>query len=87
MKLTKQRLREIIKEELAIANLPEAKYEKGSPEYAAALGRFQQVFGGSQKAPPKQTREPWDGIEENAERLDILSNQIGQLAKALGVDL
>jgi hypothetical protein len=38
-------------------------------------------------APKPALREPWEGIEENAERLDILSNQIGQLAKALGVDL
>jgi hypothetical protein len=62
MKLTKQRLREIIKEELG--RDPELEH--------AAAGEL---------------REPWDGIEENAERLDILSNQIGKLAAALGVEL
>jgi hypothetical protein len=73
MKLTKQRLREIIKEELG---------EAYSREEVNRIINAPQ--GGSEEP---SLREPWDGIEENAVRLDILSNQIGQIAKALGVDL
>ena len=62
MKLTKQRLKEIIKEE---------------------LGRDPEL----ERVGTGELREPWEGIEENAERLDILSNQIGKLAAALGVEL
>jgi len=73
MKLTKQRLREIIKEELGEAYSREEVNRMINAPRASA--------------PKPALREPWEGIEENAERLDILSNQIGQLAKALGVDL
>ena len=73
MKLSKQRLKEIILEELR---------EAYSREEVSGIIN---APGGSE-APPA-LREPWDGIEENAERLDILSNQIGQIARALGVEL
>ena len=75
MKLTKQRLREMIKEELKEA-FPREEVNKiiNAPSGAAS-------------PPTTQLREPWEGIEENAERLDILSNQIGALARALGVEL
>ena len=71
MKLTTQRLKEIIKEELnEIYSREEVSKIINAPgEPAAAV------------------REPWAGIEENAERLDLLSNQIGKLAAALGVEL
>ena len=72
MKLSKDRLREIILEELR---------EAYSREDVSSIINAPQ----SSAAAPNQ-REPWDGIEENAERLDILSNQIGQIARALGVE-
>ena len=62
MKLTKQRLKEIIKEE---------------------LGRDPEL----ERVGTGELREPWLGIEENAERLDILSNQINKLARALNIEL
>ena len=73
MKLTKQRLREIIKEELGeVYSREEVNRIINAPREPAAAPAL---------------REPWTGIEENAERLDILSNQIGKLALALGVEL
>ena len=72
MKLTKQRLREIILEEIGGYSREEVNKIINAP--------------GDRSGSPS-LREPWDGIEENAERLDILSNQIGQLARALGVEL
>tara|TARA_Y100000034_G_scaffold31389_1_gene38413 strand:+ start:447 stop:668 length:222 start_codon:yes stop_codon:yes gene_type:complete len=72
MKLTKQRLREIIKEELGeVYSREEVNRIINAPQDPAA---------------DRALREPWDGIEENAERLDILSNQIGKIAMALGVE-
>jgi hypothetical protein len=62
VKITKQRLKEIIKEE---------------------LGRDPEL----ERAAAGELREPWLGIEENAERLDILSNQISKLARALNMEL
>ena len=91
MKITKQRLREIIKEEFGEAySLEEWTKEqvKGimadrdpGPERSAFFA------GASDDSGDGSPREPWEGIEENAERLDILSNQIGALARALGVEL
>jgi len=85
MKISRQRLKEIIQESL----------EEWTKEQVAAVladrgpGPEQsEFFAKRPDAPPEQSlREPWDGIEENAERLDTLSNQIGQLARALGVEL
>tara|TARA_R110000824_G_scaffold127568_4_gene287856 strand:+ start:2516 stop:2743 length:228 start_codon:yes stop_codon:yes gene_type:complete len=75
VKLSKQRLRQIIKEELGeVYSREEVKQIMNAPSGAAS-------------PPTTQLREPWEGIEENAERLDILSNQIGALARALGVEL
>jgi len=71
MKLTKQRLGEIIKEEL------DEVYSREEVNKIINVPR----------EPAAAPREPWAGIEENAERLDILSNQIGKLAAALGVEL
>jgi len=72
MKLTKQRLKEIIKEELDEA------YTR------AEVNRI--INAPREPAAAPALREPWDGIEENAERLDALSNQIGKIAMALGVE-
>ena len=73
MKLTKQRLKEIIKEELGEAySHEEVNRIINAPQDPAA-------------AP--SSREPWDAIEENAGRLDALSNQVGKIASALGVEL
>jgi hypothetical protein len=72
MKLTKQRLREIILEEIGGYSREDVNNIINAPPDASQ----------------EQTlREPWDGIEENAGRLDVLSNQIGKLARALGVEL
>ena len=73
MKLSKHRLKEIIFEELREAYSRE--------EVSGIINRP------PSSDPSPALREPWDGIEENAERLDILSNQIGQIARALGVEL
>ena len=91
MKLTKQRLREIILEEIGGAY----SLEEWTKEQVNAIvadrdpGPERSAFFGGTPDDPGQVplREPWDGIEENAERLDILSNQIGQIARALGVEL
>jgi len=74
MKITKQRLKEIIKEEL---------------REAFSREEVNRIINAPRTAPESspKLREPWQGIEENAERLDILSNQIGALAQALGVEL
>ena len=72
MKLTKQRLKEIILEEISDYSREDVNRIINAPR--------------SRSGEPS-LREPWDGIEENAERLDILSNQIGQIARALGVEL
>jgi len=73
VKLSKQKLREIIKEELC---------EIYSREEVSSI-----VNAPRRSAGAPSLREPWEGIEENAARLDTLSNQIGQIARALGVDL
>ena len=73
MKLTKQKLKEMIKEELR---------EAYSREEVRGIINAPRSSEGS-----PTLREPWEGIEENAERLDILSNQIGQIARALDVEL
>ena len=68
MKLSKQRLREIILEEIGGYSREEVNKIINTPPRSGREG-----------APKGELREPWDGIEENAERLDILSNQIGGL--------
>ena len=68
MKLTKQRLREIILEEIGGYSREEVNKIINTPPRS-----------GGEAAAKGELREPWDGIEENAERLDILSNQIGGL--------
>jgi hypothetical protein len=73
MKLSKHRLKEIILEELR---------EAYSREDVSSI-----INAPAASGTPQTLREPWDGIEENAGRLDILSNQIGQIARALGVEL
>tara|TARA_R110000824_G_scaffold277260_1_gene465534 strand:+ start:471 stop:692 length:222 start_codon:yes stop_codon:yes gene_type:complete len=73
VKLTKQRLKEIIKEELG---------EAYSREDVSSI-----INAPQNPAVAPASREPWDGIEENAERLDALSNQVGKIASALGVEL
>lgn len=73
MKLSKNRLKEIILEELR---------EAYSREEVNKI-----INAPRDRSGAPSLREPWDGIEENAERLDILSNQIGQIARALGVEL
>jgi hypothetical protein len=73
MKLSKHRLKEIILEELR---------EAYSREDVSSI-----INAPQSSAAAPNLREPWDGIEENAGRLDILSNQIGQIARALGVEL
>ena len=75
MKLTRQRLKEIIKEELGEAYSREE------------VNRIINAPAPSDATPDGGTREPWDGIEENAERLDILSNQIGKIAQALSIEV
>ena len=72
MRLTKQKLREIILEEIGGYSREEISKIINAPQ--------------SRSGEPN-LREPWEGIEENAARLDILSNQIGALAQALGVEL
>ena len=76
MRLTKQRLREIILEEIGGYSREEVNRIINPPHR-----------GDLEAATKGELREPWDGIEENAGRLDVLSNQIGQLARALGVEL
>jgi|TARA_R110002051_G_scaffold56461_1_gene105029 hypothetical protein len=73
MKLSKHRLKEIILEELR---------EAYSREDVNSI-----INAPGSSETPGTLREPWDGIEENAGRLDILSKQIGQIAMALGVEL
>jgi hypothetical protein len=70
--LTKQRLKEIILEEIGDYSREEVNKIINAPR---------------DRSGSPSLREPWDGIEENAERLDILSNQIGKIAQALGVEL
>tara|TARA_Y100000310_G_scaffold298795_1_gene333067 strand:- start:134 stop:355 length:222 start_codon:yes stop_codon:yes gene_type:complete len=73
MKLSKQRLKEIILEELR---------EAYSREDVSSI-----INAPQSSAAAPSLREPWDGIEENAERLDILSNQLGKIARALDIEL
>jgi hypothetical protein len=72
MKLTKQRLKEIILEEISDYSREDVNRIINAPR--------------SRSGEPS-LREPWDGIEENAERLDILSNQLGKIARALDIEL
>jgi len=73
MKLSKNRLKELILEEL---------HEVYSREEVNKIINAPQGRAGE-----LSLREPWDGIEENAERLDILSNQLGKIARALDIEL
>ena len=77
MKISRERLKEIIQESLEEWTKAQVKTiladEGPGPEQS-------EFFAGRPDASPEQSlREPWDGIEENAERLDILSNQVGGL--------
>ncbi len=72
MKLSKQRLKEIILEEISDYSREDIKRIINAPRSRSGEPRL---------------REPWDGIEENAERLDILSNQLGKIARALDIEL
>ena len=72
MKLTKQRLKEIILEEIGGYSREEVNKIINAPR--------------SRSGEPS-LREPWTGIEENAERQDILSNQLGKIARALDIEL
>ena len=93
MKITKQKLKEIIKEELTNLVAPGLGKDmrfttvEGAREdmMMPAISMADMEAAMATDAPGQ--REPWEGIEENAERLDILSNHIAKLAAAAGIDL
>ena len=72
MKHTKQRLREIIKEELE-STLLEVTPKKGTPEYAAALERFKRAIHGSPKTTVADSKPPPDSLDLKSLHPELLS--------------
>jgi len=85
MKLSRKRLKEIIQESLEEWTKEQVNAVLADRDPGPEQSEF---FAGRPDISPEQSlREPWDGIEENAERLDILSNQLGKIARALDIEL
>jgi len=79
MKITKQQLKQIIKEELE--NITESRAFDYDPDY----GGSGTVPGGETKK--AELREPWDGIEENANMISDNAIKIEYLARKLGIEI
>jgi len=86
MKITKEQLKEIIKKE--ITDINESRASDYDPKYGGS-GTVSPEEEERETTPERgmTLREPWDGIEENAQMIGDNVIKIEYLARKLGIEI
>tara|TARA_R110000824_G_scaffold5670_16_gene26239 strand:+ start:924 stop:1322 length:399 start_codon:yes stop_codon:yes gene_type:complete len=89
MKITKKQLKQIIKEELTEVNAAQEMRDRIAAHQGVDPTRAKtgQEVADELEVGTKGLREPWDGIEANAEMIGDNALKIEYLARALGVEI
>ena len=92
MKISKEDLKEIIKQELTEVNAAQEMRDRiaahqGVESTPARTGQEVADELEASPAPPGGLREPWDGIEANAQMIGDNAIKIEWLARKLGIEI
>ena len=92
MKISKEELKEIIKQELTEVNAAQEMRDRiaahqGVASTPARTGQEIADELEASPAPPGGLREPWDGIEANAQMIGDNAIKIEYLARKLGIEI